>query len=360
LDFGLGDVGSELAQTVTVTNIGDADLTLLGLILDPIEGGFTVSELGSDQLPAGTETTFAVTWEVTEFGPVSGSVWVESDDLNDPSVQVDFVGDTTTPDLVIEPASHDFGALDYGVQDSVTVTITNQGQAPATLTDWSYVSSSAEELDWVSVDSTASVTLLPGESTSVIVNYAPADEVADEGTLLITTDAPETPQLSASQSGTGVAPLIYEYDIEVLLTADDEWLGWIDGTKITASNQTAWSYSDTLNWTLESGTHVLAIHAKDVGRYISGFNAVIWVDGVSTWKTGDGVWKMIDVMPASDFIYDTFDDSAWSTAIVCSDPSIWGTYWPADFIAAGSEWVWWTSDCGNLQEAWFRLSLDLP
>lgn len=359
VDFGEAQVGEQPSETVTVANLGDADLVLLGLSLVDPAGPFTLTALGTDLLPPGTETTFVVTWDVDDFGPVSGEILLDSDDPVDPLVSVSLVGDTLVPDLVMAPASHDFGGLDYGAEDAVTITVSNDGAAAATLSDWSYVSSSADELAVVG-DLPGETILEPGESTAVTVRYAPTDDVADEGTLLVSTTSPDQSQLSASQGGVGVAPSVYEYDVEVLLTADDEWRGWIDGTPISATNQTSWSYTDTLTWTLESGTHVLAIHAEDVGSVISGFNSVIWIDGVRTTRTGDGDWRMIDTLPATDFIYDTFDDSGWSTAIVCSDQSIWGTYWPADFIAEGAEWVWWTADCGNLQEAWFRLELELP
>ncbi len=359
VDFGLADIGDALSEVVTVANLGDADLALLGTSLSDDGGAFTVSALGAELLPPGAETTFVVTWDVADFGSVSGQALIDSQDPLDPVVSVAILGDTHLPELVIAPASHDFGALDLGAQDSVTVVVSNPGDAAATLSDWSYVSSSPEELDVVG-DLPGELVLAPGEQVELTVLYAPVDDVADEGTLLVNTTSPDTPQLSASQSGTGLAPAVLDYEVEVLLTADDQWLGWIDGTSISAPNQTSWSYTDTLTWTLQSGTHVLAIHAEDVASVISGFNSVVWIDGVREVRTGDGVWKMTNTMPSSDFIYDTFDDSSWSTAIVCADQSIWGTYWPADFIAEGAQWVWWTSSCGDLQEAWFRLVIELP
>ncbi len=359
VDFGQIAVGESATEVVTVANLGDADLTIQELSLTDSEGPFALSSLEDDRIPPGMEATFVVTWDPMDYGFASGEILVASDDPADPLVAVDLVGDTLMPDLVIEPVSHDFGALDYGVEESVVVTVTNDGLAAAALRDWTYVSSSPEELDVVGA-LPGELVLEPGESTSVTVRYAPTDDLADEGTLLVSTSSPDQSQISASQSGVGLAPPVYEYEVEMLITADDQWRGWIDGTPISASNQTSWSYSDSLNWTLESGTHVIAIHAEDVASVISGFNSVLWVDGVREYRTGDGVWKMTNTMPASDFIYDTFDDSSWSTAIVCADQSTWGTYWPADFIAEGAEWVWWASSCGDLKEAWFRMVIELP
>ena len=55
-----------------------------------------------------------------------------------------------------------------------------------------------------------------------------------------------------------------------------------------------------------------------------------------------------------------YDDSTWSPAAVCSGQTTWGTYWPAIYIAAGAEWIWWTSNCSDLEQAWFRLDFTLP
>ncbi len=359
VDFGQLVPGDAAEAVVTVANLGDEDLTLTELSLVDPDGPFTLSAFGAELVAPGTETDFAVTWTVAGFGAVSGEVLVGSDDPDDPLVSVPLSGDTLLPDLVLTPEHHDFGALDLGDTDTVVLTVENVGGAAAVLSDWDFVSTSETELSLAEPLPGESV-LEPGESLALTATYPPADEVADEATLLVSSDHPDQPQLSASLAGTGLAPPIVEYDVEVLLTADDQWLGWIDGTSITAPNQTSWSYTDTLTWTLESGTHVLAIHAEDTASVISGFNSVIWIDGVREYRTGDGVWKMTNTMPASDFIDATYDDSAWSPAIVCADQSTWGTYWPADFIAEGAQWVWWTSDCGDLKEAWFRLVIELP
>lgn len=44
---------------------------------------------------------------------------------------------------------------------------------------------------------------------------------------------------------------------------------------------------------------------------------------------------------------------------MCSDQSVWGTYWTKDLDAAGAKWIWWSSNCRDLKEAWFRYEFTL-
>ncbi len=360
VDFGRLSLGDDAVEIVTVANRGEADLDLLGLTLEDASAAFAMSALDSLLLGPDQETSFAVTFSPDAYGAVQASVAVESLDPDDPWVAVELSGDTLEPALALTPGHHDFGALDQGALDTVTLTLENQGEAAATVSAWSFVSTSEAELWLDPTHDLEGLVLDAGATTTVQVHYQPTDEVPDEATLLVDSDDPANPQVSASLTGTGLAPPVYDYAVDLLITADDSWRGWIDGAAISAPNQDSWSYTDTLSWTLQSGTHVLAIHARDTASVISGLNAVLWVDGVREVRTGDGDWILTTTMPDKAWVTDTYDDSAWSTAVVCSDASIWGTYWPADFIAEGAQWVWWTADCSNLKEAWFRLVLELP
>ena len=153
-----------------------------------------------------------------------------------------------------------------------------------------------------------------------------------------------------------------DHDVSILITADDRYRLYVDGMDVTsdATYPNNWFRSDTLNYTLRSGCHTLAVEASDTFSVISGFIASVSVDGVVMTNTGDGEWLASDVNPGPGWTLNGFDDSAMYTEQICSNQGVWGTYWPAPFYAVGASWVWGNTNCNNLGEAFFRLNLQLP
>ena len=362
IDFGSLDLGDSATETVTVTNVGDAELSILDVSLEA-EGGYTITSLSTVLLGPEMSGNFAVTYapEWSQSDPFAGTITVESDAPSDAFATVELTGLTPTPALELSPTLHDFGTLDVGDSDSVVLTLTNTGEATATVSAASFTSSSEGELgvsEWGFFD-TVPLTVAPGDAFTTTVAYAPTAEGSVEGTLSILSDDEANPELNAKVFGAAVVPeedpCDKEYEFTIWLTADDAWQGWIDGVEFTGANQNTWTHSDEHTQTMGCGDHAIAIYGTDVGSVIAGFIAVVYVDGVPEILTGDGSWLMADTDPGTGWQDVGFDDSAWSTAIACASTSSWGTYWPADFYAAGAQWVWWTSSCSDLSEAWFRL-----
>jgi hypothetical protein len=147
--------------------------------------------------------------------------------------------------------------------------------------------------------------------------------------------------------------------VKLIITADDAWDGWIDGTEFTAPGQDAWSTIDTLEWDLACGDHALALYATDTGMVIAGVLAAIEVEGTVTFVSGPTDWTMIDTAPPADWTDPAFDDSTWHIPEVCADGSPWGTT-PQPLYDLGARWIWWTSNCRDLGEAWLRLNFTVP
>ncbi|MDP6934436.1 MAG: choice-of-anchor D domain-containing protein, partial [Myxococcota bacterium] len=100
---------------------------------------------------------------------------------------------------------YDFGTVDVGDTDSMSVTISNEGTAFLTISDLDYDSATAElaldpdeatngPLPWI---------LGSGESRYVYVDYAPEGDSAIAGTLSVASDDPDTPEAQAIQVGQG-------------------------------------------------------------------------------------------------------------------------------------------------------------
>jgi hypothetical protein len=93
LDFGEVVVGSgPHTRALTIANDGDVALHLSGTIA--IDEPFSASEPLTTLLAPGTSTSLEVHFDPDEAGEWSAHIWVESDDLDDPAVDVNLLGRT--------------------------------------------------------------------------------------------------------------------------------------------------------------------------------------------------------------------------------------------------------------------------
>ncbi len=361
VDFDALAPGEEASSSVSVANTGDADMVIHSLELSDATGAFSTTELGTPALAPGDSTSFVVTYQPSEPGSFDAQVLVTSDAPADGEATVILLGETLWPDLSISPESHDFGDLEVDSVDYLDVEVSNAGDSPAALTGIRFTSSSETELLVHDQGDLAALplTLDPGDSASLQLRFAPSDEGSEEASLVVETEDPSNPELLCQVVGNGLAPEVFEYEIKLSLTADDAYQAWIDGAEVTGSSSSTWSSDDSATAILESGGHAIAVYATDQHAVIAGFIAAVEVDGSAWSYTGDGSWLHSATSPASGWEDPAFDDSAWTTPHTCADSSPWGSS-PADLLAAGAKWVWWTTDCRALGEAWFRLNLALP
>jgi hypothetical protein len=288
---------------------------------------------------------------------------ISSDDPDEPTVDVPLIGTVLTGELLVEPLSWDFGDVEVGDSSTLSVQVSNIGAGALQIDGASYttVDGDLSVLDYGAL-AAIPMWLQPGESTQVQVGYSPTATGGDEGALQLSSNDPVNPLVVATQLGNGVGgdPCNgLTKSVELFITADDSWRGWIDGVSFSGPNQDAWNLFDTVTWELGCGDHALALYAKDTGMAISGVIAVIRVDGVVRFVSGPSNWTMTNVSPPSGWTDISFDDSSWTIPSVCSDLSPWGAT-PQPFYDQGAAWIWWTSDCRNLGEAWFRLNFTVP
>lgn len=363
VDFGDVLPGASATAALTIENVGDASLGLATLSLAGGSAEVTWTALGSTLLGAGERTETVLTWAPVGAGGLDDALEIPSDDSDEPLVRVPLTGRVPVGDLVVEPELHDFGDVEVGAAETVVLRVSNVGAGPIVVADWTYTSGDGD-LRVLDAGALAALpaTLAPGASTEVLVEYAPSADGPDEGTLAVESDDPDAPTTWANQLGNGLAPDPCEgftQTVTLMLTADDAWQGWIDGTPFSAPNQNAWNASDTVEWELACGDHTLALYATDTARAVSGVIAVIWVEGVVRFVSGPTHWSMVDVAPPAGWTDVGFDDSAWNIPQVCADTSLWGSY-PQPFYDQGAQWIWWTTQCRDLGEAWLRLDFTVP
>ena len=174
----------------------------------------------------------------------------------------------------MDPSYYDFGTLDVGHSATVPITISNIGAGALTIDRWDFVATDSDmTIRDAGALSALPYTMAPGASTSMIVQYTPAAGGGDEGSLSIYSDDPVTPNTGAQQVGNANDPDPCQgltQHVRLMLTADDAWQGWMDGTVFNGPGQNTWSTADTLEWDLPCGDHALALYATDTAAVVSG------------------------------------------------------------------------------------------
>lgn len=196
LSFGDRKIGSTSPpQTITLTNPGSKDMTIIGIAAD---GDFAQTNTCSTTLAAGTSCAVNITFTPTALGSRNGTLIVNTDDSSSPHT-VNLVGNGTAVPTGITLSSNrlDFGEQPIGVTSQAqTVTLTNNSGAAIA------ISAVATDNDF-SQTHTCPATLGAGSTCMISVTFTPRAAGSRNGALRITTSEASSPR-TVSLDGTGV------------------------------------------------------------------------------------------------------------------------------------------------------------
>lgn len=198
LTFGSTQIGSTQTLTETVTNSGGSSVTLS----QATANGTTFSVSGPSlplTLAAGQSTSFSVKYAPQSAGTSSGSLVITSNASN-PSLTVAFSGTAAGPgELSSSPSSLSFGNVQTSSNGSQSETITNSGQSNVVVSTAS-VTGSGFGISGLSLP----LTLVPGQSFTFGVQFAPQATGAANGSLVITSNA-NVASLTITLAGNGTS-----------------------------------------------------------------------------------------------------------------------------------------------------------
>jgi hypothetical protein len=209
IDFGRVDatVGEAAISTVTISNEGDAALQIHDISLEnPADADvFSYSTIGTVLIPPGGNTSFAVTYEAYTAEERRARIIIDSNDPDEPSSPVELLAEGVAPVITVSPESYDFGTLYIGCESEMTVTIGNIGSSDLVVSDLDYVSA-GDDLDFDpnrTIIGDLPVTIPPMGDAEVFVSYAPLDDYADEGFIVVSSNDPSRPEAHAYQTAGG-------------------------------------------------------------------------------------------------------------------------------------------------------------
>lgn len=202
-----------LPQSVTLTNAGNASLSVGSL---QITGDYSQSNNCPSTLSEGANCTITVVFTPTAEGTRTGSL-TASDNAQGGSQVVSLTGTGSAGTLVLASTSLTFSNLQVGSSASQAVTITNTGNAPASINSLQITG------DYAQINNCPSP-ISGGANCTITVVFTPTTTGTRSGTLIMTSGSQNTQQ-SVSLSGTGVqadllvSPMILAFSSEPVTLA---------------------------------------------------------------------------------------------------------------------------------------------
>lgn len=217
LDFSLVNIGSSATRTTSITNSGNASLTITSVVwaasaeFAPAAGTPTPPF----NVAAGSSTNLTVRYTPADVGTDNGTITVGGNDPITPLVAVNLTGTGQIPAPVpvvsVTPGTLPYGKVRVGSSKPLNVTVSNSGGAVAHIDTPNLTGSADFSTSQPAFDVAA------GASQDVTVQYAPGSVGTDSGTLTITSNDPSNAVVNVSltaegvQSALGVTPVTINF-----------------------------------------------------------------------------------------------------------------------------------------------------
>ncbi len=207
--FGNQQIGTGTMPTaISISNTGTAPLATSHAL-----GGTNASEFAiTSTTCTGTVQPMAscnvnVRFEPDTVGGKSAVVTINSNDMDEPTTQVSLSGTGVNASLSLAPAPHDFGSVTAGSTSAAqTFTVTSDGDASVNVISVALTGPNADQFQRTGgTCGTPPFMLAASNACTVEVRFAPTSVGAKSGSLLVSSSAPDSPDVSAL-TGIGTEP----------------------------------------------------------------------------------------------------------------------------------------------------------
>ncbi len=299
IDFGTAAIDQVLSETYSFTNTAADTAAILTVTAATVGPGFSVSA-ATLSIAAGQTGSLDVLFDAAAVGNLNGayagSLKILTNDPNNRETNVDLAASIAAglnvADIAVSGAFN-FGSVFFGSSKTLSLNIRNAG-------DLDLTGSLVVEGDAAFTIDASSFVLTGGEATNVVVTFAPTTAGAVSGTIVITSDDVDEPEVRVAVSGSGSDP----GDLQILVDATGNRIfGDFDGNASVTFDD-FFIFADNFGKaTFEAATDLDAdgdvdfddffIFADNFGKsgtYIgsSNFSATINGTQASTTSTGSG------------------------------------------------------------------------
>ncbi len=213
VDFGSTEYGETVSEVIVLQNNGDSDLYFVDFEASGA-AGLSITAPSAPVLSRGDVANIVVEWSPTGVGDMSSDVrFVLGPSPNDTEeVVIPVTGSSTGATVVISTQSYDFGDLNVGCSDELTVTVTNTGNDGVLVNSVHIDGNEAITAD--TGDTEFPVELAPFQSLGVDVGYSPTHADGDQAYLTVETEAGTVASAIEGRGAVdGEESLIYEVGI---------------------------------------------------------------------------------------------------------------------------------------------------
>lgn len=203
LDLGTVLPGESAQLDLTISNIGEADLTIASAQIDPeSDPGFVFDgSIFPQTIAPGEDVVVQVGFSTDSPGLFKGSLLIESDAKNKPSKSVPLLGVGASPCLLLDPPTVDFGGAYPPANVKLPLTLRSCGDLPVNIDAIAMVNPSGApfEVDLAPLLAPVPFTLEPGEEVFFNVAFKPQTAsptdaqglpIPETATVAVTTNAP--------------------------------------------------------------------------------------------------------------------------------------------------------------------------
>uniref|UniRef100_UPI0030ECCAE2 choice-of-anchor D domain-containing protein n=1 Tax=uncultured Flavobacterium sp. TaxID=165435 RepID=UPI0030ECCAE2 len=225
-DFGTVLTSTNITQTFTIQNLGTANLVMPSnpVTLSNTTNGFTVTQPALLTVPAGSSTTFTVTFNSATAGTFTNTINIANNDSDENPYDYAIVANTVAPTPEINIAkdllSSDipsgstastgyntiFAALNIGSNSNKTYYIENEGTANLTIGAVTIIGANPGDFSISAIPSTINVGSVLATSIPFTITFTPQASGVRTATIsIVNNDSNENPYTFDVQ-GTGTCP----------------------------------------------------------------------------------------------------------------------------------------------------------
>lgn len=206
LNFGLVSLIAPARRTITVQNVGYADLNITNIISDAAQtGAFRVVDSAARSIAVGGFFDLTVEFQPVVAGVISSEIVIESNDQDEAAFRIPVMGEgINLPPCSFEvvPAQLAFGVIERSRSLIRSFEIRNTGANDCLVTSTRMVPLSDPEFSLLSGD-VMSLIIPPQSATAFAVQYAPTVTGDNTGAVEFSISSPQSPFNEVALSGTG-------------------------------------------------------------------------------------------------------------------------------------------------------------
>lgn len=311
IDFGGILQGTSSTKTISIQNLGTANLTLTSSPVITITGTdaamFVITQPSSTTIPVGANIQFTVTFTPTSTGTKTASISITNDDFDESNYIINLTGSSSTqlsPEINIvensvmyaSNSSFNFGEIVQGNSTLRTFTIQNLGTAALSLTGNPIVNVTGTDAAMFNITQPTANSIAAGANILFVVTFNPTSTGTKTATISITNNDSDESSYVINLTGTSNAPVpapeidIQENNVSYAVNSTYNFGSVTESTESKRTFKISNLGTSILNLT---GSPVIAISGTDIGMFS------ITQPNVTSLNAGESIEFTVSFVPNS-------------------------------------------------------------